>query len=53
MTTKKIVIIVVSIVLAIGLIVVVFAGGIIGIVFYLNPYQNRIFLPKLTLKVAA
>jgi hypothetical protein len=34
MTTKKILIIVVSIVLALGLIVVVFAGGIIGIVFY-------------------
>lgn len=34
MTTKKIVIILVSIVLVIGLIVVVVAGGIIGIVFY-------------------
>ena len=34
MTTKKIVIIVVSIALAIGLIVVVVAGGIIGVVFY-------------------
>lgn len=34
MTTKKILIILVSIVLVIGLIVVVFAGGIIGVVFY-------------------
>lgn len=34
MTTKKIVIIVVSIVLAIALIVVIFAAGIIGMVFY-------------------
>jgi hypothetical protein len=34
MTTKKIVIIAGSIVLVIGLIVVIFVGGIIGIVFY-------------------
>jgi hypothetical protein len=34
MTTRKIIIIVVSIVLALALIVVIFAGGIIGIVFY-------------------
>lgn len=34
MTTKKIIIIVVSIVFALGLIVVVFAGGIIGVAFY-------------------
>jgi len=34
MTTKKILMIVVAIVLVIGLIVVVFVGGIIGVVFY-------------------
>src|SRR3989442_15936343 len=34
MTTKKILIIVVAVVLVIGLIVVVFVGGIIGVAFY-------------------
>jgi hypothetical protein len=34
MTTKKILIIVAAVVLVIGLIVVVFVGGIIGVVFY-------------------
>lgn len=34
MTTKKIVIIVAAVVLVIGLIVVVFVGGIIGVAFY-------------------
>lgn len=34
MTTKKILFIVAAVVLVIGLIVVVFAGGIIGVVFY-------------------
>ena len=34
MTTKKILIIVVAVALVIGLIVVVFVGGIIGVVFY-------------------
>jgi hypothetical protein len=34
MTTKKILIIVVAIVLVVGLIVVVFVGGIIGVAFY-------------------
>jgi hypothetical protein len=34
MTTKKIVVIIASIVIVLGLIVVLFVGGIIGIVFY-------------------
>jgi flagellar basal body-associated protein FliL len=34
MTTKKIVIIVVSVVIVLGLIVVLFVGGIVGVVFY-------------------
>lgn len=34
MTTKKIIIIVISIVIVLGLIVVVFVGGIVGMVFY-------------------
>jgi hypothetical protein len=34
MTTKKIIIIVVSIVIGLGLIVVLFVGGIVGVVFY-------------------
>ena len=34
MTTKKIVAIVVSVVIVLGLIVVLFVGGIIGMVFY-------------------
>lgn len=34
MTTKKIIIVVVSIVIVLGLIVVLFVGGIVGVVFY-------------------
>jgi flagellar basal body-associated protein FliL len=34
MTTKKIIIIVISIVIVLGLIVVIFVGGIVGMVFY-------------------
>ncbi|HEV7473512.1 MAG TPA: cytochrome c oxidase assembly factor Coa1 family protein [Pyrinomonadaceae bacterium] len=34
MTTKKIVVIVISVVVVLGLLVVIFAGGIIGFVFY-------------------